>query len=88
MRHGLFLALLLCLPPAHADNKPGDSHSVERSASKASKGLDNTANRANGAVGRGLDKAGKWVSRTGERTGKAVDNAANKASSWVKKKTE
>jgi hypothetical protein len=88
MRHRLFVALLLVFAFAHADEKPGDSNPAERTASKASKGLDNTANRAGGAVGRGLDKAGKWVSRTGERTGKAVDGAANKASGWVKKKTE
>ena len=88
MRYRLFLALLLCSALAHADDAPANSNPAERTASKASKGMENTANRAGGAVGRGLDKAGKWVSRTGERTGKAVDNAANKASGWVKKKTE
>jgi hypothetical protein len=88
MRHSLLsLFLLAGLSCAYAEDKAPDN-AAERTASKASKGLDHTANRAGGAVGRGLDKAGKWVSRTGERTGKAVDNTANKASSWVKKKTE
>jgi hypothetical protein len=83
MRYFLLAALLSFAAFARADD-----NAAERTASKASKGMENTANRAGGAVGRGLDKAGKWVSKTGERTGKAVDNAANKASSWVKKKTE
>ena len=77
------LMLLAGLTCAYAED-----NAAERTAKKASKGMENTANRAGGAVGRGLDKAEKWVSRTGEKTGKAVNNTANKASDWVKKKTE
>jgi hypothetical protein len=92
MRHSLLsLFLLAGLSCAYADDKPVDSkpdNAAERTAKKASKGMESTANRAGSAVGRGLNSAEKWVSRTGEKTGKAVDNTANKASSWVKKKTE
>jgi hypothetical protein len=84
MRHILLsLILLAAVGCAYAED-----NAAERTAKKASKGLENTTNRAGGAVGRGLNSAEKWVSRTGEKTGKAVDNAANKASNWVKKKTE
>lgn len=88
MRQSLLsLCLLAGLSCAYADDKAPDN-AAERTAKKASKGMENTANRAGGAVGRGLNKAEKWVSRTGERTGKAVDDTASKASGWVKKKTE
>lgn len=87
MRMLVSLILLAGLSVAQADDKTSDN-AAERTAKKASKGLENTTNRAGGAVGRGLNAAEKWVSRTGEKTGKAVDNTATKASNWVKKKTE